>query len=123
MERFGRRVTRSWIDRWRSRFPAEDTSTQTTWKSSSERLVPLRRADAIEIVLGQGAKLPKPLMLFVKNMVFLDGAIATLAPEVDLVASDVDRLVEIGVESLAAALATLLTRLSRQALHRIPAGC
>src|SRR5262249_54517536 len=27
---------------------------------------------------------PKELMLFVKNMMFLDGAIATLAPELDI---------------------------------------
>ncbi|HEV7723043.1 MAG TPA: AarF/UbiB family protein [Iamia sp.] len=37
-------------------------------------------------LLGYGAKMPKELMLFVKNMVFLDGAIATLAPELDLFA-------------------------------------
>ncbi|WP_255566650.1 AarF/ABC1/UbiB kinase family protein [Iamia sp. SCSIO 61187] len=37
-------------------------------------------------LLGYGAKLPKELMLFVKNMVFLDGAIATLAPDLDLFA-------------------------------------
>ena len=30
--------------------------------------------------------MPKELMLFVKNMVFLDGAIATLAPDLDLFA-------------------------------------
>ena len=37
-------------------------------------------------LLGYGARLPKELMLFVKNMVFLDGAIATLAPDLDLFA-------------------------------------
>jgi ubiquinone biosynthesis protein len=37
-------------------------------------------------LLGYGAKLPKELMLFIKNMVFLDGAIATLAPDLDLFA-------------------------------------
>lgn len=37
-------------------------------------------------LLGYGAKMPKELMLFVKNMVFLDGAIATLAPDLDLFA-------------------------------------
>jgi ubiquinone biosynthesis protein len=36
--------------------------------------------------LGYGAKLPKELMLFIKNMVFLDGAIASLAPDLDLFA-------------------------------------
>ncbi len=40
----------------------------------------------IKALLGYGARLPKPLMLFVKNMVFLDGAIATLAPDLDLFA-------------------------------------
>ena len=37
-------------------------------------------------LLAYGARMPKELMLFVKNMVFLDGAIATLAPELDLFA-------------------------------------
>jgi len=40
----------------------------------------------VKALLGSGARLPKPLMLFVKNMVFLDGAIATLAPDLDLFA-------------------------------------
>jgi ubiquinone biosynthesis protein len=40
----------------------------------------------LKALLGSGARLPKPLMLFVKNMVFLDGAIATLAPDLDLFA-------------------------------------
>jgi ubiquinone biosynthesis protein len=35
-------------------------------------------------LLAYGAKMPKELMLFVKNMLFLDGAVARLAPEVDL---------------------------------------
>ena len=37
-------------------------------------------------LLGYGAKMPKELMLFVKNMVFLDGAITTLAPDLDIFA-------------------------------------
>ena len=36
-------------------------------------------------LLGMGARLPKILMLYVKNLVFLDGAIARLAPDLDLV--------------------------------------
>ena len=35
-------------------------------------------------LLGIGARFPKELMLFVKNLVFLDGAIAKLAPDLDL---------------------------------------
>lgn len=40
----------------------------------------------MKALLGYGARLPKPLMLFVKNLVFLDGAITTLAPDLDLFA-------------------------------------
>jgi ubiquinone biosynthesis protein len=40
----------------------------------------------VKALLGYGAKLPKELMLYVKNMVFLDGAIATLAPDLDILA-------------------------------------
>jgi ubiquinone biosynthesis protein len=39
----------------------------------------------VKALLGYGAKMPKELMLFVKNMVFLDGAIATLAPDLDII--------------------------------------
>ena len=39
----------------------------------------------IKALLGIGARLPKELMLFIKNMVFLDGAIATLAPDLDII--------------------------------------
>jgi ubiquinone biosynthesis protein len=35
-------------------------------------------------LLGYGAKLPKELMLFVKNMLFMDNAIANLAPDINL---------------------------------------
>ncbi|MEM8621590.1 MAG: AarF/UbiB family protein [Actinomycetota bacterium] len=38
----------------------------------------------VKAMLGYGAKLPKELMLYVKNMVFIDGAIARLAPDLDL---------------------------------------
>ena len=38
----------------------------------------------VKALLGYGARLPKELMLYVKNMVFIDGAIARLAPDLDL---------------------------------------
>ena len=41
---------------------------------------------SIKTLLALGARMPKELMLFVKNMVLLDGAIATLAPDLDLFA-------------------------------------
>ena len=37
-------------------------------------------------LLAYGARFPKVLMLFVKDLLFLDGALATLAPDVDLFA-------------------------------------
>jgi len=40
----------------------------------------------VKLLLGYGARMPKELMLYVKNMVFLDGAIARLAPDLDLFA-------------------------------------
>ena len=40
----------------------------------------------VKALLGYGARLPKELMLYVKNMVFLDGAIARLAPNLDILA-------------------------------------
>lgn len=40
----------------------------------------------VKELLGLGARLPKDLMLFIKNLVFLDGAIATLTPDLDLFA-------------------------------------
>ena len=41
-------------------------------------------SDRSSTLLALGARMPKELMLFVKNLVFLDGAIATLAPDLDL---------------------------------------
>ncbi len=44
----------------------------------------------IKALLGYGARLPKPLMLYIKNLIFIDGAIATLAPELDMFATVTD---------------------------------
>ncbi|HEV2811575.1 MAG TPA: AarF/UbiB family protein [Acidimicrobiales bacterium] len=60
--------------------PVVDPTTMT----GDELVAELRRL--VKALLGYGARLPKELMLFVKNMVFLDGAIATLAPDLDLFA-------------------------------------
>ena len=38
----------------------------------------------VKALLGYGARLPKELMLFVKNMLFLNGATALLAPDIDI---------------------------------------
>jgi ubiquinone biosynthesis protein len=40
--------------------------------------------DITKRLLEYGARFPKVLMLFVKDMLFIDGALATMAPDVDL---------------------------------------
>jgi ubiquinone biosynthesis protein len=55
-----------------------------TTLSQEEMLAEIQKV--VKSLLGYGAKLPKELMLFIKNMVFLDGAIASLAPDLDLFA-------------------------------------
>ena len=53
-----------------------------TLMSADELVGELR--DLTKKLLGYGARAPKELMLFVKNMMFLDGATATLAPDLDI---------------------------------------
>ena len=50
---------------------------------SSDELV-LEMQDLVKKLLGYGARAPKDLMLFVKNLMFLNAATATLAPDLDL---------------------------------------
>jgi ubiquinone biosynthesis protein len=40
----------------------------------------------VKMLLGYGARMPKELMLYVKNLMFLDGAISRLAPDLDIFA-------------------------------------
>jgi ubiquinone biosynthesis protein len=42
--------------------------------------------DIVRKLVEYGARMPKELMLFVKNLLFLDGAIAMHAPDLDLLA-------------------------------------
>lgn len=55
-----------------------------TTLSGEEMVAEVQRV--VKALLGYGARLPKELMLYVKNMVFLDGAIARLAPDLDILA-------------------------------------
>ncbi|MGA1389249.1 MAG: ABC1 kinase family protein [Ilumatobacteraceae bacterium] len=55
-----------------------------TTLSGEELVAEVQRV--VKAMLGYGARMPKELMLYVKNMVFLDGAIAKLAPDLDLLA-------------------------------------
>ena len=40
--------------------------------------------ELVKKLLGYGVKMPKELMLWVKDLLFIDGALATLAPDLDL---------------------------------------
>jgi ubiquinone biosynthesis protein len=60
-----------------------DQPTKDPTQMDPEELVAEIR-DLTKALLGYGARLPKELMLFIKNLLFLDGALATLAPDVDL---------------------------------------
>ena len=60
--------------------PVKDPTTMTP----DELVAELR--EITRALLGYGARLPKELMLFVKDALFLNGAIAVLAPDVDLFA-------------------------------------
>jgi ubiquinone biosynthesis protein len=42
--------------------------------------------DVVKKLLAYGARFPKVLMLYVKDLLFIDGALATLAPDIDLFA-------------------------------------
>src|ERR1700722_8784869 len=58
--------------------PVKDPTTM----APEELLAEIR--EIIKQLLGYGARFPKVLMLYVKDLLFLDGALATLAPDVDL---------------------------------------
>jgi ubiquinone biosynthesis protein len=53
-----------------------------TQMSPDELLSEIR--ETIKKLLSYGANLPKVLMLYVKDLLFIDGALATLAPDLDL---------------------------------------
>jgi len=58
--------------------PAQDIVTL----SAEELTFQIR--DLTRQLLSYGVRMPKELMLFVKDLLFLDGAVATMAPEIDL---------------------------------------
>jgi ubiquinone biosynthesis protein len=62
----------------------DQTPVDPTTMSADELVKEIQRV--VKALLGYGARMPKELMLYVKNLVFLDGAIARLAPDLDLLA-------------------------------------
>ena len=58
--------------------PVKDPTTM----APEELLAEIR--EMIKKLLAYGARFPKVLMLYVKDLLFIDGALATLAPDVDL---------------------------------------
>ena len=60
-----------------------DQPPQDVSQMSAEELTHQLR-DLTRQLLAHGARMPKELMLFVKDILFLDGAVASFAPDVDL---------------------------------------
>jgi ubiquinone biosynthesis protein len=60
-----------------------DGPPQDVTEMSAEELTAQLR-DLTKQLLAYGAKMPKELMLFVKDILFLDGTVATFAPDIDL---------------------------------------
>jgi ubiquinone biosynthesis protein len=53
-------------------------------KLSAEELTSQIR-DVTKALLGYGARMPKGLMLYIKDLLFLDGALALMAPNIDMI--------------------------------------
>ncbi len=70
--------------RRRSSGTSASTSRLRTWPLMSAEELTAQLRDLTKQLLAYGARMPKELMLFVKDMLFLDGAVATLAPGIDL---------------------------------------
>ena len=66
--------------------PAARPGRRSTRRRSPARSWSKEVQRVVKALLGYGARMPKELMLYVKNMVFLDGAIARLAPDLDILA-------------------------------------
>ena len=60
-----------------------DAPPQDVVQMSAEELTAQLR-DLTKKLLSYGARMPKELMLFVKDIIFLNGAVANLAPDIDL---------------------------------------
>jgi ubiquinone biosynthesis protein len=60
----------------------EDEPVDPTKMTPDELTAELQRV--VKSLLGYGARMPKELMLFVKDLLFIDGALTTLAPDLDL---------------------------------------
>ncbi len=71
---------------------------------SAEQLA-LEMKDMTKALLAHGARLPKELMLFIKDMVFLDHAISILAPDLDLI-GEIAKVVAYFYENYADKIAT-----------------
>ncbi len=81
-----RRPARRRRRRHRSSSTSASTGPPSTRPRSRPRSSRPSSAAITTALLGYGARMPKELMLFVKDMVFLDGAMASMAPTVDVLA-------------------------------------
>jgi ubiquinone biosynthesis protein len=71
------------LDRIADELRLDELQAMAPAEMSPEALASQMR-DLVTSLVAHGAHLPKDLFLFLKGMVYLNGAIATLAPDVDL---------------------------------------
>jgi ubiquinone biosynthesis protein len=73
------------LDRIAAELNVEELQDMAPAEMSPEE-VAARMRELVTSLVSYGARLPKDLFLFIKGMVYLNGAIATLAADVDIIA-------------------------------------
>ena len=70
------------LDEFLRLVPAEGSAVDPLSASAEEIVAEMRRVT--KTLVAEGLRLPKELVLFLKNFMFLDGAVTTLAPDLDV---------------------------------------
>lgn len=70
------------LDAFLADFPVEGPGVDPLTASAEEVVAEMRRVT--KALVAHGLRLPKELVLFLKNFMFIDGAIASLAPDLDI---------------------------------------
>jgi ubiquinone biosynthesis protein len=83
------------VDRVITDFRLDEPVVDPTTMDAEELTREIR--EMTKALLGYGARVPEPLMLFLKDMLFIDNAMATMAPDVDVLSQMVTILTHLQV--------------------------
>ena len=72
------------LDEFMQEIPMDRPVVDATTANADQMIVEMRRVT--KALVKHGTRLPKELMLFMKDFMFIDGAIGTLAPDLDVLA-------------------------------------